>query len=355
MQRVSPLSTRMQLRRPYGCYSTTDEKQKETTQNTEEEVLINGDAAHSSEPVAVKDINVSQIMDEISKRINDGSTEVMQNITDVMDQRFETIQLTESTAQEMSEYITDLASKIQTAQKRELQRQLEELEKKFLEPFEQIAFSDAPLFDIDSQKPKEKKVETEQEKEEQKNILFGRNSTISSSARLKTSDIIKNLNVAPLYYSVALLLRYFRKASYPSIWLLSAYKGVANIFKSRSPKGRRNKKGQSYEDYIKDAEAMQSGWKRTGEIAAKGSFSKKWAILRRSLEVWAYFSSFYLKDRRIAKKHESGKWSKEKFSEERSKLGAEITQNLLRLGPTFIKVRQLSISSSGCVHVICLI
>jgi hypothetical protein len=346
-QTVSPLSSRMSLRRPYGCYATTKENEKETTPDMEQDSLVNGDSNHTSDASIIQDLNVSQIMDEISKRINDGSTEIMQNVTNVMDQRFESIQLTETSAKEMSAYIADLANKIQYAQQRELQSQLEELEKKFLQPFEQIAFSDAPLFDIDSQKPKEEVTEIELERQRQKNILFGRNSTISSSARLKTSEIVNNLNVAPLYYSVALLLRYFRKASYPSIWLLSTYKGVANVFKSRSPKWKRNEKGQSYEEYIKDAETMQSGWKRTGEIAAKGSFSKKWAILRRSLEIWAYFSSFYLKDRRIARKYESGKWSEEKFSRERSILGSEITQNLLRLGPTFIKVSQMLCLKSG--------
>jgi hypothetical protein len=344
-QTISPLSPRMSSRRPYGCYGTTKENQKETT--PEQESLVNGDSVHASDASVMQDFNVSQIMDEISKRINDGSTEVMQNITSVMDQRFDSINFSEMSAQEMSEYIADLATKIQSAQQRELQSQLEELEKKLLQPFEQIAFSDAPLFDIESQKPSEEETETELEQQRQQNILFGRNSTISRSARMKTKEIVNNINVAPLYYSVALLVRYFRKASYPSIWLLSSYKGVANVFKYRSPKRRRLEKGQSYDDYIKDAEEMQSGWKRTGEIAAKGSYSKKWAILRRSLEIWAYFSSFYLKDRRIARKFESGKWSKEKFSEERSILGSEITQNLLRLGPTFIKVSQMPCLKSG--------
>jgi hypothetical protein len=223
---------------------------------------------------------------------------------------------------------------------------MEELEKLFVNPLERVAFSDAPLFELNDKKQQQAKFGIEPVQIENELVLAGANSTIQKSARMRTSKLFQNLNIAPLYYSVALLYRWASKSketlAYPSIYLLSAYKELANVIKTRGgPRRRRRKKeGETtYEDNLKDAEAFQSGWKRTGEIAAKGPYAKKWAILRRSAEVWAYFSSFYLKDRRICKKYNSGQWTEEKFVAERSKLGAEVTQNLLRLGPTFIKVR----------------
>jgi hypothetical protein len=216
-----------------------------------------------------------------------------------------------------------------------MERQLADLEKMFIQPLEQIAFSDAPLFEkADSKAPIQEEID-----DEEKLILSGANSTLSKTKNMRTAEIVRNFNVAPFYYSVALLGRWFSKASYPSVYVISGYKGLASVIKTRGARFNKRNGQPSYEEYLKDAEAMQSGWKRTGEIATLGPLSRQVAILRRSAEIWAYFSSFYLKDRRICKKFEAGKWSEKKFKAERSKLGAEVTQNLLRLGPTFIKVR----------------
>lgn len=358
-QSLSPLSIGKVLypstrssTRLVSCHAT---KKKEKKQEVE---VVNGipkvedeigmtHASHSaveSEENPPRASDIADILNDINRQISQGSTELMENITNVMDQKL--LKLPESSASELSEYISKLASEIQVAQQRELERQLAALEAQFVRPLEQLAFSDAPLFQdrIETSKDDGEDMDDEAQRRkllQQELILAGKNSTIAKTSRMKTRDIIRNFDVAPLYYTIALVIRWAKKASYPSIVLLQAYKNVASIVKSSgAPRKKRKKKNaeQSYEEFIKDAEAMQSGWKRTGAIAAKGSLAKKWAILRRSAEVWSYFSSFYLKDRRILRKYESGRWSEERFKEERSKLGAEITQNLLRLGPTFIKV-----------------
>mmetsp|Transcript_4007 Transcript_4007/g.9648 ORF Transcript_4007/g.9648 Transcript_4007/m.9648 type:complete len:956 (-) Transcript_4007:27-2894(-) len=368
-------STRCGRRRQYGYYASIDENQKSVdskldTVNGESgkpshqiQAAVNGEVSLDAEIITngngsgnetdaidlgeiATNVNVSmvELMDEISKRISDGSTEIMEDITKVLDEQ---LQLSDTKSQELSEYVAGLANKIRQAQEEEVQRQINELQKVFVEPLERVAFSDAPLYEMAG--TEQEAVNTTEVVEIQpKLILAGENSTLKRSAlKGSTRELISNLNVAPLYYSVALIYRWASKSkrtlAMPSLYLMSAYKNLASIIKtSGGPrKSRRKEEDTTYEQYLKDAEAFQTGWKRTGEIAAKGPWAKKWAVLRRSAEVWAYFSSFYLKDRRICKKFENGKWSEEQFSAERSKLGEEITQNLLRLGPTFIKVGQL--------------
>jgi len=297
----------------------------------------NGSEENSSAFRAVED--VTELLNEIDRRVSNGSHEMMESLTSGMDEKLKN--LPDATAHELSNYLSDMTKQVQKAQKQELEKQLAQMEAIFVRPLQDLAFSDVPLFD---EKNNEKIAAGDTDGDmpnllsRDELVLIGPNSTLAQTRRLRTRQILKNFNVAPFYYTIALCLRYFRKASAPSVYLMSLLKNMASIIKS-APK--RSKEKASYEEFLRDAETMQAGWKRTGEIAAKGALAKKWAIMRRSAEIWAYFSSFYLKDRRITKKFESGKWDKERFSAERSKLGAEVVQNLLKLGPTFIKVGQL--------------
>ena len=236
---------------------------------------------------------------------------------------------------------------VQKTQQREIERYLKDIEAQFVRPLGDLAFSDAALFNKETETRKKQTLPDEDKRT--KLILRGENSTLQESSRsMRTIEIIRNLNVAPLYYSITLLNRWLRHLSYPPMYLISSMRGMASLIKSPSPTPK--KKGEeSYAEYIKSAELMQAGWKRTGEIAAKGPLARKWAILRRSAEIWAYFSSFYIKERRMTNKYNRGRWSKEKYSAERSKLGKEVTQNLLRLGPTFIKVRSIDYWCNSCI------
>lgn len=272
--------------------------------------------------------DIIDFMEEVNSRVVSGTADILSNLTSGVEEQL--IRLPESSAQELSSLITELSSEIQRAQKTELERQISELERRLVRPLEDLAFSDVPLYE--ARKKKQPQPDDNQTAlNTTQLILMGENSTLEMSRRMRTREILQNFNVAPFYYSIALFTRWARKASYPSIYLLSMYQSMANLVKSNT---KATKKSEFETD---GGEGLQAGWKRTGEIAAKGSFAKKWAIFRRSAEIWAYFSSFYLKDRRISAKYNSGKWSEKKFKEERSKLGKEITDNLLKLGPTFIK------------------
>jgi hypothetical protein len=291
---------------------------------------INGDANAAR---AAEDL--MELMDEINNRVSNGTANLLRDLTQDIDEKL--VRLPEKSANELTSYMYDLAEKIQMAQATELERQLAELDRRFLRPLEALAFSDVPLLEPKSAAKSEDDATGTSRTQRDDLILMGANSTLGATRRMRTKDILRNFNVAPLYYSMALLVRWVRKASYPSIYLLSLYRTLASVIKSNSKgKAVTTDKSEQFQ-----GDNLQAGWKRTGEIAAKGPIAKRWAVLRRSAEIWAYFSSFYIKDRRITAKFNSGKWSEDRFKEERTKLGKEITNNLLKLGPTFIKVGQL--------------
>jgi len=299
--------------------------------------------------------NIEAAAEDVEKIMNEFS-ELMSkfgNLTEVMEEKIS--RLPEEAANnftsymnEQSNYMNELIEEIQEAQQREVDRKLTEFEDNLVKPLEKIAFSDAAIYDGVSYSDaaiydggnSEPRGEPEELEQVRKNlVLAGANSTLSATRPLRTREMMRNWNVAPLYYSVALFLRWTRKIGYPYIYGLTAFRSLGSVI--RFPGIIRRSRSDKDDEFLKNAEMMQAGWKKTGEIAAKGGWDRKWAIFRRSGEIWGYFSSFYIKERRFNNKFKSGKWSAEKLSQERSKLGAEITQNLLKLGPTFIKVGQL--------------
>jgi hypothetical protein len=189
------------------------------------------------------------------------------------------------------------------------------------------------------------------------------NEVAVTSKRMRTTEILRNFNVAPIFYTIALTQRWIQKASVPPMAVLMFLRGLAYPFKwregrnpasitkaaarrklfgKRAPTDLTDRRIKTFGDeQIADEEFIQ-GWKRTGAIAAKGKRGRALATFRRSAEIWFYFSSFYIRDTWILKNYNSGRWSKMRFEEERRKLGGQLTQNLLRLGPTFIKVRYSS-------------
>jgi hypothetical protein len=269
--------------------------------------------------------DLANLIEDINKQVSDGTAMLLENITEAIDEKL--VRLPDKSAAEFTTFLGDFTEELLRAQQMELQRQLAEIDKRFVRPLENIAFSDVPLLEPKTlRKAKEPTAQSDSEfVHPSEFIVLGANSTLIQTRGMRTKDILRNFNVAPFYYSIALLSRWLRKASYPSVYLIAIYRSLAGVVKSNTKPRRK--------DQSVGGESMQAGWKRTGEIASKGPLAKKWAIMRRSAEIWSYFSSFYLKDRRITAKYNSGQWSEEKFKKERSKLGAEVTQNLLKLGP----------------------
>ncbi len=264
---------------------------------------------------------------------------------------------------EITNSITELFRKLEVA-----------LDDRFVEACEEIAFYDVQglrndrdlvpgptrLLEEDYERMRREEEEEREgrTKERAKKLgQFTRNGTnttymdevANTSKRMRTAEILRNFNVAPIYYTIALCMRWIQKASVPPMGMLMFLRGLAYPLKWRdgTGKARRRMRASSApvnarvktfgDEQIADEEFIQ-GWKRTGEIAAKGKRGRALATFRRSAEIWFYFSSFYIKDTWILKTYNSGRWSKEKFEEERRKLGGQLTQNLLKLGPTFIKV-----------------
>eukprot|EP00591_Stephanopyxis_turris_P002052 CAMPEP_0195524540 /NCGR_PEP_ID=MMETSP0794_2-20130614/24438_1 /TAXON_ID=515487 /ORGANISM="Stephanopyxis turris, Strain CCMP 815" /LENGTH=918 /DNA_ID=CAMNT_0040654783 /DNA_START=196 /DNA_END=2949 /DNA_ORIENTATION=+ len=205
----------------------------------------------------------------------------------------------------------------------------EAIEKNLAETMKEIAFSDSPLMKS-SQVMKESKPQ-------QPDLT-----TLDEVRRMKTREIVKYWRVAPLYYSIALMLRWLKKLPGPRTAWLALSRTISSPFRRRNGKSSFTKNDDAaYEAFLRSGDSMQQGWRRTGEVASKGTLRKSFEVFRRSIEIWSYFTNFYIREKRMASKFQSGKWTQEQFSEGRSQLGKEVTQNLLKLGPCFIKVGQL--------------
>jgi hypothetical protein len=311
-------------------------------------ILANTDA--NSEKNGIEELSYATdilgLIDEINGQITESSSQAFGNMTAISEQVQDKIKtgvpVPEDTASEVIKLLTQLTKDIQTSQQKEIEKQIAEIERKLITSLEGFAFSDAAMYsnenpsgEIDLKSLSEEERRNLIEDHRRELVIAGANSTLSESSRkLRSAEIVRNINVAPFYYSITLLMRWFRKLSAPPLAILSFLKQMGLIIgPSRS--------SQSYDDFLLSGESMQAGWKRTGNIAAKSKLGRKWAILGRSLEIWAYFSSFYIKEKRMTKMFDKGRWTAEQYSAERSKLGAEVTQNLLKLGPTFIKVGQI--------------
>jgi len=195
------------------------------------------------------------------------------------------------------------------------------IERRIAEAVEEIAFNDTPLRGGTE-------VPVVPSTEETTTSTKPPTLTLEHVQTLRTREIMRYWRAAPLYYTIALMYRFINHLPTPKALFLKLSRAASAPFQ---------KKEITYTTGLE----MQQGWKKTGELAAKGSFRKNFSVLNRSIEIWGYFVNFYLREKRYSSKFNSGVWTQEQFSAARSQLGKEITQNILKLGPCFIKVGQL--------------
>lgn len=174
----------------------------------------NGDAtstsSSSTSPSPSSDI--LGLVNEINEQIIAGSNQLFQNMTETLENKLEDSNVNDASTEleSLSKLLTDMTSNIQKAQQKEIRKQLDDIERKLVRPFEDIAFNDAVLFntDADSDGKKSKTLSAEEKKRRYQEhrrelVIAGANSTLADSSRsLRTKEIVRNLNVAPFYYSV---------------------------------------------------------------------------------------------------------------------------------------------------------
>jgi len=208
----------------------------------------NGDS--KIEEPASSSTNIVSLIEELNDQIIEGSNQLFKNMTNIVEDKLEAVSTNggpivdgnNTTAlgaidpASLSKALTDLTNDIQKAQQKEIQRQLDEIEKLLIRPLEDLAFSDAALVELPRLGDANTKNLTEEEEklrledERRKLALAGTKSTLTdSSRRMRTKEIIRNLNVAPFYYSVTLLLRWSRKLSAPPLAMLTMLKRMGSI------------------------------------------------------------------------------------------------------------------------------
>jgi len=285
-------------------------------------------------PLFNADTAVEDLLSDVTNILSSGYSDLIsinENVTEAIEEKIN-LASDESglAAKEVANMFVNALTDFNNDQRRQVLTLQREAEKIVLDVIQEFAFSDTGLVqksvdetDEDDDDDGAPPVEPERK--------F--NSALESSRRMRTRELLRYWRVAPLYYTISLLIRWVKKIPGPRAAWLSTIRLLTTTSVGS---------GNTAPDVgLKSAEDMQAGWKRTGEIASKGSYRRSLEIWRRSLEIWTYFSSFYLRETRMVNKFKRGRWTEEQLKAGRRQLGAEVTQNLLKLGPTFIKVGQL--------------